>query len=346
MQRNAKECLSTERVISDPGVSATEGRVAWAPERSLWIGGMTLAALTLGPVFVTPGAVILFLVTSAVTLCLGHSVGLHRLLIHRSFEAPLWLERLMVWLGTLVGMAGPLGMVRLHDMRDWAQRQAACHDLHAHRAPLLKDAWWQMHCRLDLAHPPRFVPEARLRDDAFLRGLEATWMLQQVPLSLVFFSLGGMPWLVWGIAVRVAVSVTGHWAVGHVTHRRGPQGWAVDGVAVQGYDLPTVALITFGEAWHGNHHAWPGSARLGIEPGQADPGWWVLLALRRLGLVWGLREPADLLPRAGLRRLGAVAAVGQGGDCEASVGGPLRPSFRSGSPCAASATLPTPGRAG
>lgn len=93
---NPVSCLSTERVIAGPAVSATEGRVRWAPARSLWIGGMTLAALGLGPVFVTPGAVLLFLATSAVTLCLGHSIGLHRLLIHRSFEAPLWLERLLV----------------------------------------------------------------------------------------------------------------------------------------------------------------------------------------------------------------------------------------------------------
>jgi stearoyl-CoA desaturase (delta-9 desaturase) len=296
-------CLSTERVIAGAEVSATEGRVLWSPARSLWIGGMTVAALGLGPDFVTSGAVALFLVTSAVTLCLGHSIGLHRLLIHRSFEAPLWLERLMVWLGTLVGMAGPLGMVRLHDMRDWAQRQAACHDLHAHRAPALKDAWWQMHCRLELARPPLFLPEARLREDSFLRWLEATWMLQQVPLGAVFFLLGGLPWLVWGVAVRVAVSVTGHWLVGHITHRSGPQGWAVDGVAVQGHDLPAAALITFGEAWHGNHHAWPGSARLGVEPGQADPGWWVLTGMRRLGWVWNLREPKHLEPRGGLRRV-------------------------------------------
>ena len=106
-----------------------------------------------------------------------------------------------------------------------------------------------------------------------------------------------------GIPVRIAVCLTGHWLVGHVTHRRGPQGWSVDGVAVQGYDLPKAALITFGEAWHGNHHAWPESARLGIEPGQHDPGWWVLMALQRTGLVWDAREPADLVARPGLRRV-------------------------------------------
>lgn len=298
---------STLRMKATATSDAVQGRVRWAAGRSLWIGGMTLAALTLAPFHVTWGSVALFLVTSGITLCAGHSVGLHRLLIHRSFVAPRWLERLLVYLGTLVGMAGPLGMVRLHDMRDWAQRQPACHPLHAHRAPTAKDAWWQMHCRLDLDHPPRFAPEPYLRDDRFLRLLEASWMAQQLPWAFVFFGIGGLPWLVWGVPVRVAVSVTGHWLVGHITHRTGPAGWVIDGAAVQGHDLPAAALITFGEAWHGNHHAFPESARLGILPGQHDPGWWLLLALRRIGWVSALNEPADVAPRAGLRRVGVDA---------------------------------------
>lgn len=296
-------CLSTPRIHADAMTSATEGRVEWDAPKSLFTGGMTLAALVLGPLYVTPGAVAVFVVLTAVTICGGHSIGMHRLLIHRSFSAPLWVEHVLVWLGTLVGMAGPLGMTRLHDTRDWAQRQVACHDLHAHRGGFWRDAWRQMHCRLVLANPPRFVPEPRLARDRFYRFVERTWMLQQVPVGLVLFAVGGMPWLVWGVAVRVAVSLTGHWLVGHITHTRGPQGWVVDGTAVQGHDLPKAAWITFGEAWHGNHHAWPDSARLGVEPGQADPGWWVLLAMRRLGLAWGLQQPADLTPREGLRRV-------------------------------------------
>ena len=296
-------CLSTDRMTTDSTTSAVDGVIRWAPARSLWIGGMTATAIMAAPFATTVGAVTLFLATSAVTLCLGHSIGLHRLLIHRSFAAPLWVERILIYLGTLVGMAGPLGMVRLHDMRDWAQRQTSCHDLHAHRTTAWRDAWWQMHCRLELANPPRFVPEETLRRDRFLRWLEATWMIQQLPWALLLFWLGGLPWLVWGVPVRVAVSVTGHWGVGHITHRQGPQGWAVDGVAVQGHDLPAAALVTFGEAWHGNHHAWPGSARLGVEPGQHDPGWWVLVTMRRLGLAWDLTEPVHLTPRPGLRRV-------------------------------------------
>lgn len=48
-------------------------------------------------------------------------------LIHESFDCPLWLERMFVYLGTLVGLGGPFGMMVMHDMRDWAQRQLACH---------------------------------------------------------------------------------------------------------------------------------------------------------------------------------------------------------------------------
>ena len=296
-------CSSTARVIADHSVSAIQGHVRWSPSRSLWIGGMTLAAVVLGPLYTNAASITVFVVTSGVTLCLGHSLGLHRLLIHRSFRTSRWIERTMVYLGTLVGMAGPLGMVRLHDTRDWAQRQEACHDLHAHRGSLLRDAWWEMHCRLSLAHPPHFVLGHKLAEDRFLAGLEATWMLQQIPLATLLYFAGGMPWLVWGVPVRIAICVTGHWFVGHLTHRGGPQTWRITGVAVQGHDLPHAALITFGEAWHGNHHAWPESARLGVEPGQYDPGWWVLTMLRRAGLVWDLKEPADLVPRAGLVRV-------------------------------------------
>ena len=279
-------CTSTQRMIAGAETSAAEGHIEWAPLKSLWIGGMVVSSICLGPVYVTPGALALFATTTIVTLCAGHSVGMHRLLVHRSFSARPWVEYLLVYLGTLVGMAGPLGMVRLHDMRDWAQRQTDCHDLHANRIPMLRDAFLQMHARLVLAHPPRFIAEPRLANDRVYRFLEATWMAQNLPWAVLFYAVGGMPWLVWGIPVRIAVSLTGHWLVVHLTHRNGPQGWIVDGESVQGHDLPAASWLTFGEAWHSTHHAWPDSARLGVDPGQGDPGWLLLRGLERLGLVW------------------------------------------------------------
>jgi stearoyl-CoA desaturase (delta-9 desaturase) len=290
-------------MVADARTDPVEGTVRWAPAKSLWIGTMSVLAVVLGAPLFTWDAFALFLASSAVTLCFGHSVGMHRKLIHGSFECPLWLERVCVYLGTLVGMAGPYGMVRLHDFRDWAQRQPACHAYSRHGAGFWRDAWWQMHCRLVLTHPPRFRLEQRLADDRFYALVERTWMLQQAPLAVLFFAIGDWSWVVWGIAVRVSVCVTGHWLIGHFAHRRGRQTWIVEGASAQGYDVPLAGLISMGESWHNNHHAFPNSAKLGLFPGQIDLGWWLIRSFERLGLAWQVKTPADLPIRPGLRRL-------------------------------------------
>ncbi|EBW2353368.1 acyl-CoA desaturase, partial [Salmonella enterica subsp. enterica serovar Enteritidis] len=121
--------LSTGRMISTSLSDATDGRVIWVPTKSIWTASMTLIAAIFAPLTFTWDALALFVVTTAVTICAGHSVGMHRLLIHRSFRSSIYLEHALVYLGTLVGMAGPFGMIQAHDIRDWAQRQTECHDL-------------------------------------------------------------------------------------------------------------------------------------------------------------------------------------------------------------------------
>jgi stearoyl-CoA desaturase (delta-9 desaturase) len=296
----------SQRIIADRNTDPLDGVVRWAPAKSLWLGGMTLGALALGPPLFAWDALALFVVTSGVTLCFGHSVGMHRRLIHESFDCPLWLERFCVYLGTLVGMAGPIGMIRLHDFRDWAQRQTACHDYSCHRAGFWRDAWWQLHCRLVLAYPPQFRPEPRIANDRFYALVERTWMAQQLPWALLFFAIGGWSWVVWGICVRVSVCVTGHWLVGHFAHRKGGQSFVIDGAAAQGFNVPFAGIVSMGESWHNNHHAFPGSAKMGLFPGQADAGWWLIRTFETLGLAWNVKTPANLPPRPELRRLPAM----------------------------------------
>ncbi len=127
-------------------------------------------------------------------------------------------------------------------------------------------------------------------------------MLQQVPLAAGLYLCGGWPFVVWGVCVRVSASVTGHWFIGHLAHRRGPQTWLVDGAAVQAHDVPWAAIPTMGEAWHNNHHAYPGSAKMGLSRGQLDPGFWFIRALERLGLAWDIRTPETLPSRPALSR--------------------------------------------
>ncbi|MBS0419605.1 MAG: acyl-CoA desaturase [Proteobacteria bacterium] len=271
--------------IDGTDANAVEGRVVWSPFKSLWYSLMYVIALGLGPVFFSWSAFTLFLVSSYVTLLLGHSLGMHRRLIHRSFECCKPFERFLVWLGVLVGMSGPYGIIKIHDLRDWAQREQSCHDFFAHRRSLWVDALWQLHCRFEFTRPPRFRIEPEFARDPWYRLMEYTWPLHQVLLAVVFFWMGGVSWVVWGIAVRVAVSVTSHWIVTYVVHNPGPGRWRVKGAGVQASDLPGWSLLTHGECWHNNHHAFPESANMGLEPGQLDPGYRVLLLLARCRLV-------------------------------------------------------------
>ncbi len=281
----------TDRVTPRPDSSATQGRAVWAPAKSLWftsMAAMGLIGVIFFPSWEAAGVTLLLML---LTLCLGHSVGMHRLLIHRSFEAPIWLEHILVYLGTLVGMAGPIGMFRIHEIRDWQQQQPDCHSFAKHDVGFWRDALWQMHYEQVLDHPPVLHIEERATHDRFYRFLEATWRWQQVPLAFALFAIGGIGFVLWGIGLRVAVSLAGHWVTVHFAHTRGERPFVQDDIAIDGRNLPALGLVTFGEAFHNNHHAFPRSARMGHDASQIDPGWWVIRTLAAIGLAWNIRTP-------------------------------------------------------
>ncbi|MDJ0909484.1 MAG: acyl-CoA desaturase [Woeseiaceae bacterium] len=288
--------------IDEDQADAWHGEVYADPAKLLWIGSMLVFGTVGSALTASPGAILLFVVSTGLTLCLGHSLGMHRLFIHRAWQAPKWLEYLFVHFGVLVGLAGPMGMLKTHDLRDWAQRQGRCHSYFGHDEVWYRDLWWQLFCSIRLDNEPTIEPEPAIAEDRVYRFMEKTWMLQQLPWALIFFMLGGLSWVFWGICSRVSVSVLGHWLIGHFAHNSGHREWHVEGAAVQGYNVPFAGLLTMGESWHNNHHAFPGSAKLGLHKDQWDPGWWVLRALERLGLAWDIVTP-DMLPERDELRL-------------------------------------------
>lgn len=274
----------------------SRGRVRWSPVKSLWFTGMTLGGFVGGLLLFSWAAFALYVVATGFVLLFGHSLGNHRKLVHDSFQCPQWLEYALVYCGVQVGLAGPIGLLRQHDLRDFAQRLPSCHDYLRHGRSAIVDAWWQLHCSLELERPPGIRLEPRIANDRVLCFLERTWMLQQLPLAVVFFIFGGWAFVFWGVCARISTAVFGHWLIGYFAHNHGASPTEVRGAAVQGRNIRWTSLLTMGECWHNNHHAYPGSARLGLEPGEWDPGWWVLCALERFGLVWSLRLP-EHLPR-------------------------------------------------
>ena len=288
---------SIGRVDSNHGHSSPIfGQVHWTPVRSLWMTFIFVGAIFGGYATFQWDAALLCLVATVMTLSAGYSVGLHRLLIHRSFQCHQWLENMLVYLGVLAGIDGPLSTIEKHDIKDWAQQQPHCHPYLAHRSGLLKDAFWQMHCTLHLSYSPVFRHDDRTVRNRFYQWLEQTWMLQQMPLAVLFYYFGGWSWVFWGIYVRIAVSVTLHWLSEHLTNSRlGQPKWTFGRKKINNpfYNNPLLGILSLGECWRSNHKAFPNAARFSLYPQQLDPSWWFISTLKKVGLAWNIHYPCN-----------------------------------------------------
>lgn len=267
------------------------GKVVVDPKKVAWLSLIGITGTVGSALTFSYAALALFVVFTALTLLFGHSLGMHRLFIHKAYRCPRWLELFLIHMGTIVGIAGPLGMLRTHDLRDWAQRQHECHSYFSHDEHWLKDAFWQLFCSIDLDKQPGIELEPSIANDKAVVWMEKTWMAQQLPWAVLFHLVGGWGFVFWGIASRVLVSNLGHWVIGHLAHNEGHRSWGVEGAAVQGHNVRWTSLLTMGECWHNNHHAFPYSANFGLEDGQWDPGWWTLRLMQKLGLANDLVEP-------------------------------------------------------
>ncbi|MBL0695077.1 fatty acid desaturase [Comamonas sp. JC664] len=285
------------------------GGTRWGAAK--WDGGkvwrwslLHVGALVGGAAYCSWSAVLVFAGLTAVTMCLGVSVGLHRGLIHRAFRAPRGVERTLALLGTLAGLGGPLAMRRMHDLRDFHQNQpeADCPRYFGYRDGFLSAMAYALfhtwHTREDAPYPPA-APDAE--DDAFHRGLERAGPWLQLPLAAALYALGGAAWVAWGVLVRLALTQDGFWCVHYVSHVEGEQPYEWTGCAEQGRNAGWLALLSMGEAWHNTHHAYPASAQMGRGWRQPDPGYWAIRALAALRLVHAVKTLANLQARPGTR---------------------------------------------
>lgn len=268
-----------------------KGKVVFDYPKAAWNIGFLLLTGCLAPFFYSTSAVLLFVVSCYLSLLIGHSAGMHRMMIHKTYKVPKWLERLLIYIGVLVGMSGPYGIIRVHDLRDWAQRQKECHDFFSHKRSYLRDVFWQLTSKFVFNSPPKVIIENELWNDWFYQFLERTWRWHQLGLGILLYLIGGIDFVVWGVFVRVSVSIVGHWTITYFCHNPGPGKWFVRGAAVQASNIPGLGLLTYGECWHNNHHAFPESARIGIDKGQVDPAYWFIALLSKLMLATNVGLP-------------------------------------------------------
>ena len=220
------------------------------------------------------------------TLQLGISIGYHRLHTHRSYKIPLPLEYFLAVCGALTLEGGPIFWVATHRLHHQLSDKPG--DPHSPR----EGAWWA-HVGWILFGEPKhnntrlmskYAPD--LAKQPFYVWLNNYHWLPVVILAALLTAIGGLPLMLWGVCLRIVVGLHATWLVNSATHLWGRRRFATRDDSRNNW---WVALLTFGEGWHNNHHAHPSSARHGLAWYEFDPSWLLIRLLKAAGLAKSVR---------------------------------------------------------
>lgn len=287
--------------VQDPALQSSQRRLALAMV-TLPAIGTVIAVWLAASTGITVAEVAIFLLMHALTTT-GVTVGFHRHFAHNAFSAR---PTTRLALGALGSMAiqGPVifwtATHRRHHL--FSDREGDPHSPHLHGTGWRNwiKGQWHAHIRWlyagEITNSARFAND--LRRDGVAVWLNRTYALWAVAGLLVPAAIGAL-WIggwegalkgfLWGGMVRLFVVHHAFWSIGGIAHTFGSRPYPTKDRSTNSF---LVAIPNFGEGWHNNHHAFPGSAYFGLEWWQVDIGGYVVRLLRRLGAITNVKCPS------------------------------------------------------
>ena len=227
-------------------------------------------------------AVALFVFMYWLTASVGICFGFHRYLTHRGMLLPQWLNYFIVFCGTLACQNGPLKWVAQHRMH----HEGSDTDDDPHN---VRRGFWWSHIGWMCYDRHKFDNVNRMRKytqdinrDTFYQFLDKYFIHIQIALGIIFFLLGGISWVVWGIFVRLVLVYHATWLVNSACHLWGYTNYSINDRSKNNW---WVALLTFGEGWHSNHHKFPRSTKHGLKLYELDLTYCLIYSLYKIGLI-------------------------------------------------------------
>ena len=232
---------------------------------------------------------------------MGIGMGYHRLLTHRGYKVPKWVEYTLAVCGTLALEGGPISWVATHRVH----HQHSDHEGDPHTPN--EGTWWAhmgwvisgraLHS--ETARLAQYAPD--LAKDRFHVWLSKYHWAPLVTVAVTLLVVGtltggikvGVGLVLWGIFLRTTLGLHATWLVNSATHLWGKRRFETKDDSRNSW---WVALLTGGEGWHNNHHANPVSARHGLAWYEFDPNYYGIWILEKLGLAKNVQTAKLLRP--------------------------------------------------
>lgn len=240
-------------------------------------------------------ALVAMLVTYVVRV-FALTAGFHRYFSHRAFKTSRVFQFVLAWVGTSSAQLGPMWWAANH--RHHHQHSDQPEDIHS---PVVQSAFWA-HIGWVLCRAYGEIQHHRIKDlykYPELRFIDRFHVLPVLTLIVLLYAIGaglniyfpslgtsGVQIVMWGFFVSTVLVYHVTFCVNSITHIVGRKRFLTNDESRNSW---WVALLTFGEGWHNNHHRWPFSARQGMYWWEFDLSYLILRILERCGLVWDLK---------------------------------------------------------
>ena len=255
-----------------------------------WITFIAMTVYHVGSVaaffYIDSGAILAAAILWWITGSLGIGMAYHRLLTHRGYKCPKWVEYFLTTCGALALEGGPIFWVATHRIHHQLSDKEG--DPHTPK----EGAWWAhigwimfgqaMHHDTQILQ--RYVPD--LSKDKYHVWLTTWHWIPQVVVGLALLAYGGLPYVLWGVFFRTTFGLHATWLVNSATHIWGSRRFQTKDDSRNSW---WVALLSFGEGWHNNHHAHPVSARHGLAWYELDMNWIAISMMKAVGLAWDVK---------------------------------------------------------
>jgi len=275
------------------------GYIKFSWKKSLWLYLMILPIIFIDFSIITWNDFFINLSLLFLTVGIGHSVGLHRGIIHKSYNTSNRYRTISLYLFVLTGLGNPLNWLKQHYYRDYWQNRKDCPRYFQYKHALITDFFWNLHLTFIPNDIDRYkIPKEDLNNPVLV-WLSKTWYLNYILFMLVLcFSLGINSMLV-ATCLRSSLIILGHWYIGYASHKYGYSRHEIKDADESGYNDVLLGLLSFGEGFHNNHHSYPTSAKFSSKWYEIDLGWVLVWVLSKLKIIHNVKtQKSNLKPTA------------------------------------------------